>query len=293
MAHSMTLRSIPGREAAQHGFTLVEAIMVIVLTGIIAAVVAVFIRSPVQGYIDTVRRGQLSDEADFALRRIARDIHTALPNSVRAAVVGNQHFLEFLPVRSAGRYRVSADGGTDRLNIANPADNNFDVLSHGASPGVSVSSGDLIAIYNTGQSGANAYAGDNTRAVSSTTPALPTTAATNIVVSGTQFPRDSSSYRFQVISTPVTYACETATGTLWRFSGYTIQSSQPTTLNVSPLVSGQRLATNVVCPSGGTDIGTGFAVQNADGLVLLRIQLRDSSGETLSLYREVHIDNAP
>ncbi len=35
------------RKSVQAGFTLVEAIMVIVITGVIAAVVAVFIRKPV------------------------------------------------------------------------------------------------------------------------------------------------------------------------------------------------------------------------------------------------------
>jgi len=197
-------------------------------------------------------------------------------------------------MRSAGRYRASGGGGTDPLSVGNPNDNTFDVLSHGEDPGVSVSSGDSIVVYNTGQPGADAYAGDNRRPVSSTTPALPTTDATNIVLSpGTQFPRDSPTNRFQVISTPVTYACEAATGTLWRFSGYAIQSSQPTTLNVSPLVSGQRLATNVVCVSSGSDIGTGFAVLSAGMPLLLRLQIRDSSGETVSLYRQVKMDNAP
>lgn len=289
----MTIRFGPHSGAMQRGFTLVEAVMVIVLTGIIAAVVAVFIQGPVQGYFDTVRRSQAGDVADFAFRRIARDLQTALPNSMRSTDANN-YFLEFLPVRSAGRYRAAGDGGTDLLDIANPAvDNSFDVLS----PVVTVASGDSIVIYNTGQTSADAYAGTNRRAVSSTTPALPTSAATNIVlVAGAQFPRDSSSYRFQVVSTPVTYACEAATGTLWRYSGYPIQAAQPisiATLDSLASVVKAALATNVVCASDASNIGTGFQVQNADGLVLLRIQLRDSAGETVSLYREVHVDNAP
>lgn len=36
------------------GFTLIEMIMVIVITGIIAGMVAVFIRSPIDGYFNTV-----------------------------------------------------------------------------------------------------------------------------------------------------------------------------------------------------------------------------------------------
>lgn len=289
----MTIRFGPRSASMQRGFTLVEAVMVIVLTGIIAAVVAVFIHGPVQGYFDTVRRSQASDVADFALRRIARDLQTALPNSMRSTDANN-YFLEFLPVRSAGRYRAAGDGGTDMLDIANPAvDNSFGVLS----PVVAVASGDSIVIDNTGQTGADAYAGTNRRAVSGTTPALPTSAATNIVlVAGAQFPRHSGSYRFQVVSTPVTYACEPATGTLWRYSGYPIQAAQPisiATLDSLASVVKAALATNVVCASDASNIGSGFQVQNADGLVLLRIQLRDSAGETVSLYREVHVDNAP
>ena len=49
------------RPADGRGFTLVEAIIVIVLTGILASAVAVFLRVPIQGYLDVARRAELTD----------------------------------------------------------------------------------------------------------------------------------------------------------------------------------------------------------------------------------------
>ena len=71
------------------GFTLMEMVVVIAIAGVVAAGVALFIRLPVQGAMDTVRRAEYSDIADTALRRLARDVRRALPNSVRVAQVGN------------------------------------------------------------------------------------------------------------------------------------------------------------------------------------------------------------
>src|SRR3546814_14445188 len=50
------------------GFTLIEMVIVIVITCIIAAGVAEFIRAPVTGYVDIVSRAELTDEADTAGR---------------------------------------------------------------------------------------------------------------------------------------------------------------------------------------------------------------------------------
>ncbi len=74
----------------QRGFTLIEAVMVIAITGIVAAMVAIFIRTPIQGYFDLERRVEMTDTADTALRRIARDLRLALPNSVRTVAAHRQ-----------------------------------------------------------------------------------------------------------------------------------------------------------------------------------------------------------
>src|SRR5690606_28790817 len=84
------------------GFTLVEAVIVIAISGIVAAVVAVFIRAPVESYLDLNTRAELTDIADTAVRRMARDVRLALPNSIRSP--GAQCF-EYLATSTGGRYR--------------------------------------------------------------------------------------------------------------------------------------------------------------------------------------------
>ena len=128
----------------QSGFTLVEAVIVIVITGIVAGMVATFIKVPVDAYFDLQRRAELTDVADTTLRRMARDIHGALPNSVRI----NGNYLEFIPIRGAGRYRAEAGtaAGDDPLDFSLAADA-FDVLG----PAVTVAAaGDSVVIYNLG-----------------------------------------------------------------------------------------------------------------------------------------------
>ena len=246
--------------------------MVIVITGILAGMVAVFIQKPVQGFFDTARRAVLVDAADTALRRISRDLHDALPNSVRISGTA----LEFLHVRSAGRYREQGPGDLLDFTIA---DTSFDVLG----PAVSVQSGDSVVVYNlgVGVTGADAYEGTSTSRRVAAAP-FGASLANVVVTSATAFPFASPARRFQIVDTPVSYVCS---GTqMRRYSGYAIASTQP----VPPAGSG-ALITDKLSTCSFTN-ATG--VSQREALVTLSLALTDGV-ETVSLLYQVHVNNAP
>lgn len=284
---------------SQQGFTLVEMIMVIVITGIIGGMVAVFLKAPIQQYMDVARRADMTDIADTALRRIGRDLRLALPNSVRVTGTctggATPCFIEFLPTRSGGRYRADPGTGTlctavagnadgDALSFAT-ADTCFEVLGPGPMPSAAV--GDSVVVYNMTSNpldpNPNAYAGGNRTAYGSTVGAA-------MHITSKLFPLDSPGHRFHIISTPVTYACD-GLGRLWRYWGYVIQAAQPGTIaTLDGLANVQRalLATNASCRFS-YDL---FVVAQRSGLVTMNLAITES-GETITLYNATHVSNQP
>ena len=83
------------RWTEQSGFTLIELVVVITLTGIVAVLAGQNIVAPIQGFIDLGRRAALVDEADLALSRMSREVQLALPNSVATGHLRSRrrHFL--------------------------------------------------------------------------------------------------------------------------------------------------------------------------------------------------------
>jgi MSHA biogenesis protein MshO len=259
-----------------------EMIMVIVITGIIGAVVAVFIRRPVESYVDVARRGELSDIADTALRRITRDVRTALPNSIRITTAGNVTYLEYLQTSGGGRYRAAPDsaGAGDALDFV-AADASFDVI--GTMP--ALAAGNSIVIYNLSPSGttANAYSGDNRGAYTSNT-------ATTITLSAAKlFPFQSPAKRYQVVEHAVTYACDplpAGAGVLRRYWNYGIVDPQP-----APPAGGSNalLATNISSCSF-TYSASGATART--GILTLNLEITEG-GETVRLFQQVHVNNVP
>jgi MSHA biogenesis protein MshO len=278
MAHSTNAHS------HQSGFTLVELVMVVVLLGVISGMVAVFMKSPIDAYFDSARRAGLTDVADTAARRMARDLQKALPNSIRTPT---SQCLEFIPTKTGGRYRaenIAAGDGTG-LDFT-VADTAFNMLgSNAALPADQrMVAGDVVVVYNLGIPGADAYNLDNTSAITGFDAETAAPIETPILITAKQFPLESPARRFHVVPKDekvVAYVC--SGGNLYRHASNTFASACPTTgLTTDPI-----LARNVTCnfDYSGSDL-------QRNALVRMVLQLTES-GETVSLQQEVHVSNAP
>lgn len=268
---------LPAIKSAR-GVTLIELIVAIVATGIIASGVAVFIQRPVEGYIDAARRATLTDEADTALRRITRELRTALPNSIR--VDGGGKFVEFIETTGGARYRAEIDsgGGGDILDFT-AADTSFDVL------GPAPATGNHVVVYNLFNTGttSNAYSGDNRTALTST--------GSNVVIASKLFPERSPGKRVHVVSGPVTYGC--SGGQLLRYWGYAYNEPQ-----VAPPIGGSSAVL-----AGNVDVGdcsftyTAGSLGERTGTVSIFLSITSNalggSVEKVRLFQQVQVNNSP
>lgn len=298
------------RKAGPQGFTLIEMIVVIIVTGIIATIMASFIARPVQGYADSVKRAELTDAADAALRRMARDIRLALPNSLRVDTTTSPtlNFIEFIITSDGGRYRYQGDGSVSgvALDYVNPNNKSFDVL--GPMPVITDNAGgkgDFIVVLNLGPGYAPADAyqfdtcglstpGCNIAQVSGVAGST-VTLISNPYANQTP-PLPSPNNRFQVVpyeTRAVKFICpKSVAGNLTRYWGYGFAdtlASTPTTGSSALLVA------NAKCSVKYTE-----NAQFRIGLIAITLTLTDRNSEedpngveSISLFQQIHVDNSP
>lgn len=297
----------------QRGFTLVELIVVIVLTGIMAGSVTVFFKPAVDSYFATLRRAALADTADTALRRMVRETRSAVPNSI---LEHSGNCIEFVPSKAGGRYRMAAhvtDAGIGQENTAqNCSDTNlscaldlteaetaqktaFDVLqlSQSMTPQV----GDFIVIGN--QEPDQVYAGTNRKVISAFN-ALPAgnTFGTHRISLGNGSFNSAQGYdmgRFSITPSTgsVAFVCSgtgtangQGTGTLYRV----VRAPGTTTPNSCPAVTGFPVLADKVAACNFVYSSNAGTQQN--GLVWMEVTLTDSD-ESVNLAFGAHVSNVP
>jgi len=285
----------------QYGFTLVEMIMVIVITGIIGGMVAVFLKAPIDQYMDVARRAELTDIADTAIRRMARDVRTAVPNSVRVPSSPAQ-YVEYLPTRDGGRYREAQDCTvvcTGNVLDFGVADGSFDIIG----TAINFVAGDYIVVGSTQSSGNPPY--DTT--ITGVLRAYTSSAGLTVQMDNTALPiwAELSSQRFDVVDgaqQAVTYSCENfgtdpsgnGTGQLkkyWMYGFYTAQPVPPITLQ-APVPPNPGSVQSAILADKVSDCKIDYAPNQRFGLLAVRLTLT-SGGESVSLYNEIHVNNAP
>lgn len=289
------------------GVTLIELVVTIVLIGIIVAAVDFFL-NPVRQSTDLALRAELTDIADNALQRIGRDVKLALPNSIRIATSGNSVFLEFMAVRTAGRYRAEGGGAASGTNCANDdpslaapgndqlsfdlADTCFKTI--GKLADMIVANSDQLVLNNYGLPNQNAYQTAGTLNRSLITAVDSSEGGRDrLVFASTSFQRalhDSPGKRFFAISGPVTYECDMTAGRILRHAGYPIAAAQPTSFVGGALIAEHVRSVNG-CDFEYSTVGPQL------GLLTMRVTLQRAlfggANETISLYHAVHVNNTP
>jgi MSHA biogenesis protein MshO len=306
----------------RRGFTLIEMVVAIIVLGIVGITFGLFIVPAINANQAVERRAALVDSAEIAVRRMARDIRIALPNSVRVSYVAGTGFaIEMIPTIDGGRYCLGVDAncaGAAQILAIGSSDTDFDILGcfHNATfTGATFPSTAFRLVV--GDSSGTVYTSAGTNAVvtpastsitlstvngggsgsgacgasSGATP--PTSYRHHIALSaGQTFPAGSSRRRVFVIQTPVTYICNRSAGTLTRYYNYAISATAPTPTSppagaTSALVTDKIDSTNVnscVMTTLTSDV-------QAQGYVKLSLSLANA-GETVQLTHETELDNS-
>ena len=280
------------------GFTLVELVVVIVLSSIVVSFMAMFIAGPVQSYTDQARRGELVDLAEGALRRVARDIRRALPNSVRITSAGSVIALEMLNTVDGVRYREQPPPNDPDKQLdfagADGAFNSVGTFTGIAKPFTSISH--YLSVYNVGVPGANAYELANVITPPGTQidiDADATPGEDNISMSPPfQFAYGSPGQRVFLLDGPVSYLCDLNNGTLKRYSGYSISVSQSDRDSAGELIAAGAVDTLVSNQLASCNIAYVPGTSQRAGLVSLQFSVA-ADGETVSLLHQVHVSNVP
>ena len=315
------------------GFTLIEMVVTIVLTAIVLGALVFFVY-PLREAVDIAARADLTDAADIALRRVGRDVRLALPNSVRTVTDSSgRAYLEFLAVRTAGRYRSDGQGAgggslsncpsddatlsplqpnNDQLSFDVSTDTCFKTIGLVPDRATIVAGSDYLVLNNLGSGfvGQDAYANGsppaNNRTVvtgASDDATLPQSQIqfTASTFSGTL--HDSVGKRFFVISGPVSYICDPLAGTLTRYWNYSIQANQCVGQGAAPCSGSTNMppagASSAVLATQVSACQFNYSANASPqaGLLtmLMTLSKNVSSGiaERVSLYHAVHVSNVP
>ncbi|HYB65899.1 MAG TPA: prepilin-type N-terminal cleavage/methylation domain-containing protein [Steroidobacteraceae bacterium] len=282
------------------GFTLLELVVVMAVTAIVAVFMVFFLAAPVESYFAQTRRADLVDSADRILRNVAADVRSALPNSLRQSAAGGVVALELLATSGVARYYGAGDkqylGGAqqlaEELAIGAP-DQSFYTLGL-FTPG---SAGSYLAIDN--RTPPLAYTGG----AGVMTPPLTVFQINAVGATGedrVQFPAApgmnfasaSPTHSVFVVSSPVSYLCDTNAQTLKRYTGYTPAAAQPTSSAqlVAAGATASLIAQNVSACS--VTLIPAPVSGKFNQLVVLDVTLANS-GEVLQVFHQAATEYLP
>ncbi|OUS06779.1 hypothetical protein A9Q81_02365 [Gammaproteobacteria bacterium 42_54_T18] len=258
-----------------HGFTMIELIIVIVILGILSVGSVRFISQTTQGVIDSAERQRIASIGIIAMEKMSRELREALPNSIR--VDGSGECIEFVPIAGGSQY-------TDIPILTASTTITAVKTNYAASLNTTY---DRIAVFPASLS--QVYGGADPGPISSLISTIAVIAGDEEGVtlsSNHQFLADSPQRRFFIVKDPVTY-CYSG-GILFRYKNYGFQSamgtSRPTTF-----AGGREVLANSLTSATFSYVS---ATLSRNGVVSIDMTLSEG-GETQMLDYEVIIRNVP
>lgn len=278
----------PGKPSSQSGFTLLEMVITILVSSIMAVGIVSFIGDAVTGFVSAGNRNQLSSAGRTVLDRMAMELHNALPNSIRvttAAPNGDQ-CLEFIPFLGASSYLNAPFTGT--------GDDEFEVINFNPQLIAGPAAGlfaiiypiNLAAVYEDPIPAAGPRA--EIDEISDPTPA---DGKVTVTLTGThRFSRRSPVDRIYVTESPVSF-CITD-GYLFRYQDYGFEEIQPEVAGLPTAAPGRALVSDSVNNSTLTAFTIQEATLRRNAIVSFDLNFIDTL-DVVRLRHEVQIRNVP
>lgn len=263
----------------QGGFTLVELVVVLVISAMLIGFGAAFINMPIQTHLAQARRGELAASAEMLTQWMSQDVRRALPNSVRTGLVGGRAVVEMIAFAGIGIYRDAGAEG-DTLDFLAP-DNQFDILGLPSAPA------SHIVVANLGTPGRDAYALANVIA-----PAGINVASSRITLAPPMQFAGASMHRRAYFVSPaaavVRYECDVVARTLRRYDNL------PVTAGIGALAAGassQLIASDISACTFTPVAGTA----DHGGLLLIRFtvqRITNGATESLRIMKQLKVEDA-
>ena len=291
------------------GFTLIELVVTIVISAILAVGIVSFIGDSVSSLTTSTNRNQMASAGRVALDRLAMEVHNALPNSIRAttATGAGDQCLEFIPVRAASSYinPPFTGGGGITFDVVD-----FTPSQHGVTGGYAV-------IYPSVQN--HLYDGDNgastgwpsfpnrrpIQEIASIQDSVSPNQSTVTLVTTHRFNNTSPNLRFFVVEDPISYCV--VGDKLYRYTNYGFFTSQVTVeeeVAVCEKALNQRclpnysdspnkmLISDSIDNTGLTAFTVGTQSLNRNALVVIELNFV-ANGESIKLNHEVLTRSVP
>lgn len=283
---------------SQRGFTLVELVVGMVISTILAGMIAMLIGAPVDSYMQQARDSELVEASDRITRTLTADLSRALPNSVRISNVGNRSILQMLEVTDVVYFVPEPVGATPAqaaqgLNFS-AADTQF--TAYGSF--VHSSANPLLVVNNTGQGLFDAYS-MNGVIVRNAAPGG-SAATTNDISVNPAFRFTNGApitNRMFVVNAPITYICNRTTGFLQRFANHSVAANMPANESAAQLNSfGTQVtvvamgvtACSLACAAGSTS-----PCQNTLTLAMNMSRGVAPDVSTTRVLHQVAVENTP